>query len=50
MAAALAVDTEAGLYVSEWLLGGRYHKVTRLSTQPAGHGRIVHGAERRRRT
>jgi hypothetical protein len=47
----LAVDADGNLYVSEWLLRGRYHKVTRRPAQQAEHRRAVqHGAERRPRT
>jgi hypothetical protein len=44
----LAVDAGGNLYVSEWLLGGRYHKVTGLPVQHSGHGPTAReGAERR---
>ena len=47
----LAVDADGNLYVSEWLLRGRYHKVTRRPAQQAEHRRAVQrGAERRPRT
>jgi hypothetical protein len=47
----LAVDVDGSLHVSEWLLRGPYHKVTRRQVQQAGHGRDTqHDAERRRRT
>jgi hypothetical protein len=44
----LAVDAGGNLYVSEWLLGGRYHKVTGLPVQHTGHRPTAReGAERR---
>ena len=43
----LAVDAGGNLYVSEWLLGGRYHKVTGLPVQHTGHRPTAReGAER----
>jgi len=44
----LAADAGGNLYVSEWLLRGRYHKVTRSPLQHSGHRPTAReGAERR---
>lgn len=46
----LAVGTDGSLYVSEWLLGGRYHKVTRNHAQSSGRRSTRHHGEGGRTT